>query len=113
MLLNNIKKIASQYFELGSWLLALLYLSLIDPTATDHVQLCIFKWFGFSWCPGCGLGHSVSWLLHGHLQQSWDHHPLGIFALPVLIHRIYILLKNIFNPYNPHPHAHRSQQHHS
>lgn len=107
MHLSTFKKIASQYFEISCWLGALLYLALIDPAASDHFQLCVFKWLGFSFCPGCGLGHSVSWLLHGNLVMSWQEHPLGIFALLVLIHRIYILLKNNFNPHKHSPHAHR------
>jgi hypothetical protein len=107
--LKKIKQIASQYFELGSWLLALLYLYSIDPAANGHLQLCVFKWLGFSSCPGCGLGHAISWLLHGQLHRSWQEHPFGVVALPVLIHRIYILLKNNSNLI---AHAQRSQQHH-
>jgi hypothetical protein len=95
--LIKVKTIATQYFELGCWLGALLYLALIDPAASDHFQLCVFKWLGFSFCPGCGLGHAVSWLLHGNIRQSLEEHPLGIFALLILIHRICILLKNNFN----------------
>ena len=96
-MLTKIKTIAIQYFELSCWLGALLYLALIDPAANDHFQLCVFKWLGFSFCPGCGLGHAVSWLLHGNFHLSWEEHPLGIFALLILIHRIFILLKNNFN----------------
>jgi hypothetical protein len=48
---------------------------------------------GFNWCPGCGLGRSLSHLLHGELRQSIQMHWFGIPALLVLLYRIFILSK--------------------
>lgn len=92
----RIKKILLPYFELCTWITGLLFLALMNPAETHHFSICIFKWIGLSFCPGCGLGHSVSWLFHGNLAQSLQAHPLGIFALAVLLFRIYTLIKNNF-----------------
>jgi len=82
------------YFELIFWVLALASLALMDPLAEAHFSLCIFKWLGFSFCPGCGLGHSITWLFHGNVQESFKAHPMGIFALPVIVFRIFALAKS-------------------
>lgn len=80
--------------ELIFWLIALLGLAFTNP-ADAHFTLCPIKNLGFSFCPGCGLGHAISYLLHGDIKQSIEHHPLGIFALIVIIQRIFSLIKNI------------------
>ena len=74
------------------WSGGLLLLGCMNPTAEQHFSLCVFKWMGFSFCPGCGLGHSISWLFRGQVMQSFQTHPLGIFALAILLHRIYMLI---------------------
>ncbi|MFI5251790.1 MAG: DUF2752 domain-containing protein [Bacteroidota bacterium] len=79
--------------EAWIWLLALLYMGLMNPTADSHFSLCLFKNLGFKYCPGCGLGHSISFLLHGQFAQSFHSHPLGIAAVPILIHRIITLIR--------------------
>jgi hypothetical protein len=94
---KTFKKYFTGYFELSAWVAALTWLACIDPAAEAHFSLCVFKWAGFSFCPGCGLGHSVSWLFHGDVQRSFQAHPLGIFAVAVLLYRIYSLVKNHFN----------------
>ena len=91
-----IKKSFFSYFELSVWVGGLLWLALMNPAAEVHFSLCIFKWIGLSFCPGCGLGHSISWLFHGKLQQSLNAHPLGIFAVVVLLFRIFTLIKISF-----------------
>ena len=71
----------------------LIYLAFMNPSET-HFSLCPMKNLGFSFCPGCGLGHSISYLFHGQIQKSFHHHPLGIFALGVILMRILKLIKN-------------------
>ena len=78
--------------ELWAWAGGLVVLACIDP-AQAHYSLCPFKALGFRYCPGCGLGHAISYLLHGQLKASWQAHPLGIPALAILLHRIFILLR--------------------
>lgn len=70
------------------WLAGLLYLAAIHPTAELHASFCPFRTLGIGWCPGCGLGRSVSFLLHGNVQQSIHAHPLGVFGVLVLTYRI-------------------------
>jgi Protein of unknown function (DUF2752) len=94
--LLHIKKILLPYFELCTWIAGLFLLAIMNPAGTPHFSLCLFKWAGLSFCPGCGLGHSISWLFHGNLTQSLQAHPLGIFALAVLLLRIFTLIKNNF-----------------
>jgi len=84
------------YFELAVWTVGLLCLAFMNPSATTHFSLCFFKWMGLSFCPGCGLGHSISWLFHGDIKQSLQAHPLGIFAVIILVRRIAFLIKNQF-----------------
>lgn len=72
------------------WVAALLALGFSDPGGT-HYSLCVFRWLGWEHCPGCGLGHSIAFLLRGDLASSFHSHPLGPFALAILLHRIGVL----------------------
>jgi hypothetical protein len=80
------------------WIAALLLLAAFEPSA-DHFTICPFHHLGFSFCPGCGLGKSISYLLQGDVNHSLTAHPLGFFALGVLIYRIYQLIKNNHKSY--------------
>jgi len=83
-----------RYFEIAVWITALITLALMNPAADRHFSLCAFKWMGFEFCPGCGLGHSITWLFRGEFMKSFNEHPLGLVALAVLLHRIFTLIKN-------------------
>ncbi len=74
------------------WIAALLYLALINPYEKEHLNLCLFHHLGIDFCLGCGLGRSISMILHGDLSASFNIHPLGFFALFVLSYRIVSLL---------------------
>jgi len=65
----------------------------MSPGTEPHLSLCIFKFLGITFCPGCGLGHSISYLFHGNIQASFSSHPLGIFAVIIILFRIYKLLQ--------------------
>lgn len=85
-------------FETVIWITGLLYLAFISSLDQTHFTICPIKNLGFEFCPGCGLGHSITQLFHGNFVQSFHTHPLGFFALIIIIHRIYTLLKtNIIN----------------
>ncbi|MFH1733659.1 MAG: DUF2752 domain-containing protein [bacterium] len=79
------------HIELIIWPAALLFLAFSDPAAESHFSLCIFRLFGWETCPGCGLGHAISYLLHGDVAASWQAHPLGIAAFIILSARIITL----------------------
>jgi len=75
------------------WTAALIFLALIEPAESTHYTLCPFSAMGIDFCLGCGLGRSVSYILHGDFITSLGVHPLGIFALIVLTTRIISLIK--------------------
>ncbi|MCU0469569.1 MAG: DUF2752 domain-containing protein [Arcicella sp.] len=78
--------------ELLFWISGLIWLAVMNPSES-HFTLCPIKNLGLSFCPGCGLGHSISYLFHGEIQESLHHHPLGIFALIVIFYRIFQLTR--------------------
>ncbi|MGQ1888960.1 DUF2752 domain-containing protein [Thermophagus sp. OGC60D27] len=86
-------KFQRKHLEAFIWLGAIIALALTDPTE-DHMSLCPLKNAGFQHCPGCGLGHSISWLFKGQIAASFHSHPLGIPAIIILLTRSYNLLKN-------------------
>ncbi|MDP4291669.1 MAG: DUF2752 domain-containing protein [Bacteroidota bacterium] len=83
-ILNSLRKID---LELVIWLTALVMLALTNPTE-HHWTLCPLSNLGFKYCPGCGLGRSISYLFRGDISASFHMHPLGIFALGIISYRI-------------------------
>ena len=75
------------------WITALIFLALLEPAESTHFTLCPFSAMGIDFCPGCGLGRSVSYILHGEIATSLMVHPLGIFALIILTTRVISLIK--------------------
>ena len=75
------------HFELLVWPLALLALYFMGTGES----LCLLKRAGISWCPGCGLGHSVHHLLHGEWKAALQSHWLGPFAVAMLGYRTWQL----------------------
>ena len=70
---------------------ALVWLFFMQP-GEPGASLCFFRWLGISWCPGCGLGHSIHYALHAQFSASVQQHILGIPAILVMLHRIRQLL---------------------
>ncbi|MBI5326407.1 MAG: DUF2752 domain-containing protein [Ignavibacteriae bacterium] len=85
-----------KYFntELFFWVIALVYLSLLNVETHQYFSFCPFHILGLDWCPGCGLGRSISFLLHGSIYQSFQTHWLGPFAFSIILIRIYQLIRN-------------------
>jgi len=81
-----------KYFELTFWVTALIALGVSHPTQATHFTLCPLKLMGITWCPGCGLGHSIAFLLHGDLRNSFHAHWLGVPALIIILYRIFDLI---------------------
>lgn len=76
-----------RHLEAFIWIAALIALAFSNPLDTCY-SLCPLHNLGFNWCPGCGLGHSISWLFRGEFLHSIHTHPLGIPALIIIIIRI-------------------------
>src|SRR5688500_7049188 len=79
--------------EAALWCAGLLILALMDVRHETHFTICPFYHLGFDFCPGCGLGRSISYFFHGEIILSLKSHPLGIFAVIVLSLRIINLSK--------------------
>ena len=87
------KKFKSFPIELVFWLAALFFLAVSDPTEHEFT-LCPLANLGLeAWCPGCGLGRSISALLHGSFTQSFQQHWFGAPALVIIVYRTGQLLK--------------------
>jgi hypothetical protein len=54
----------------------------------------LFDALGVSFCPGCGLGHSIAWLARGDLAASFQAHPLGLPAVGLVGYRIVDLVRH-------------------
>ncbi|HEY0679452.1 MAG TPA: DUF2752 domain-containing protein [Chitinophagaceae bacterium] len=93
----------SYYPEIAIWTVALIIPAFIVPGPETHFSFCLFKHLGLTWCPGCGLGESIALLYRGELAASLSVHPLGIFAVIILLNRIAVLLnKQILTKPNQH-----------
>ena len=82
--------------ELIFWMSALLLLGsagLTSDSAASHLTLCPLANLGFDWCPGCGIGRSIAYLLQGELMKSLQNHWFGLPALLIICYRIYTLMK--------------------
>ncbi|WP_018630828.1 DUF2752 domain-containing protein [Niabella aurantiaca] len=79
----NLRSLMLKYGEAVTWGVALILLFFMNTTGT--FSLCPFKAIGISWCPGCGIGHSIHHTLHLHFRAAWQEHMLGIPATAVLI----------------------------
>lgn len=80
-------------FEAILWVAGFIALAFYDPYGTSHFSICPLYNLGFEFCPGCGLGKSISFLFHGELNESLSAHPLGVFAVIILTYRIFELSK--------------------
>jgi hypothetical protein len=87
----RLKKALNAHFELVFWLTAMLALAVSNPTQAAHFELCPLKLMGISYCPGCGLGHSISFIFHGRITDSWHAHWLGMPAIVLIFNRILFL----------------------
>jgi len=84
-------KFIKNNFELIFWIAAVIALAAANPATASQYTLCPLKLMGITWCPGCGIGHAISWLLHGNISRSWQAHWLGVPALIIIAYRIFNL----------------------
>jgi hypothetical protein len=78
------------------WLSGLVLLACMNPSDDSHLSLCPLKNLGMAWCPGCGLGHSISYFFHGNILMSLKCHVLGIPTVFILTARSFSLLRKSF-----------------
>lgn len=80
----------SKNFELIFWIGGLVYLAILPEQ--NHFSFCPLKNAGFQFCPGCGIGNSISLIFHLKIFESFNAHPLGLFALIIITFRIIQLI---------------------
>ena len=97
------------YLEITFWSFALLWLAFL-PMGEGHFTLCPIGALGFTWCPGCGLGHAIHELFHGNWAASWQHHPFALPAVLILLHRIYTLITQTKTQYHVRKAKHTAPQ---
>jgi hypothetical protein len=78
------------------WLAALAALALMDPSSGNGISICPLHNLGITWCPGCGLGRSVSLFLRGDIPGSFRAHILGMPAAAILVCRAASMLKDAY-----------------
>lgn len=92
---NKLKEVWSLIgFEALVWISGLAYLIFIHSPGGAHFTICPLSNLGFEFCPGCGLGNSISYIFKGDFVASFHSHPLGIFALLIITLRIITIIKN-------------------
>jgi hypothetical protein len=69
------------------WLTALTCLFFLNPSE-DGTSLCLFRFVGINWCPGCGIGHAIHFALHGQFFESIKEHWLGIPATAAILYQM-------------------------
>ncbi|MCL5021399.1 MAG: DUF2752 domain-containing protein [Bacteroidetes bacterium] len=74
------------------WIAAFVYFAIHNPYVQAGFTICPLENLGFHYCPGCGLGRAVSFLLHGDITRSIHTHILGIPATIILLSRTFSLL---------------------
>ncbi|PUZ26653.1 hypothetical protein DCM91_09615 [Chitinophaga costaii] len=62
--------------ELIIWPLALAGLAFMHPEHA-YPSICPLKWLGLTWCPGCGLGRSVSFSASRPSNRSLANTQIG------------------------------------
>jgi len=83
--------------ELICWVTGLTLLAVAEPqghSKVQHFTFCPLANLGLDWCPGCGLGRSITQLFHGNLEESFHQHWLGLPALLIICFRIVKLGRN-------------------
>lgn len=90
MQIENLKRLTF-FKEPIIWLLALIVLYFIYPVSSGDFSFCIFHLMGWENCWGCGIGKSMSCVMHGEIKESFNYHYLGIFTFPLLASRVAIL----------------------
>lgn len=84
------------HFEWIALLSGLILVAILDPFS-QVASICPIDRMGFDFCPGCGLGRSVAFAARGELAASLQSHPLGLFAIVVIIARIGAIFRRNYN----------------
>jgi hypothetical protein len=96
--MQALRSFFNNYFEILAFGTGLLLLALMNPENATGPGFCILERMGASFCPGDGLGHSISYIFRGEFHNAMEANILGPFALIVLSGRIlHLSIKNHHN----------------
>jgi len=95
-LFRSFKKLFFLHFEWLALATGLILLALMDPL-TQAQTLCPIERLGFEYCPGEGLGRSVSHAFRGDFEASFYSHPAGIAAILIITGRIFAIFHRNLN----------------
>ncbi|RAJ34278.1 uncharacterized protein DUF2752 [Pedobacter cryoconitis] len=91
VMLNSLGRLP---LELVFWVTGIVLLAIAEPQGHNqvhHFTFCPLANLGLDWCPGCGMGRSITQLFHGNLEESFHQHWLGIPAVVIIGLRIITL----------------------
>lgn len=90
--MKTVQKFIKNYFEIIVFTTGLLLLAMMNPETANGPGFCILEQLGVSFCPGDGLGHSISYIFRGNFSNALQANILGPFALTILSGRILHLI---------------------
>lgn len=61
------------------------------------ISFCFFEFIGIEFCPGEGLGHSISYTFRGEFSSALEAHLAGPAAVIILSFRIIYVWHNLYN----------------
>lgn len=96
MVQSKIKYLFRNYFEILAFSFGLFLLAIMDPGSTTGPDLCLFEQLGISFCPGDGLGHSISYTFRGDFSNALKANMLGPLTIIILSSRIVHLTSKKF-----------------
>ncbi len=99
---SHMRSYTSYYLEMFIWSFSLIFLAFINPELSGVFSICPLHHLGFEYCPGCGLGRSVSYFLHLNVAASVQTHILGIPATIIIVHRLIVLITRRTRQYHSH-----------
>ena len=73
----------------------LILLAVMSPENAG-TSLCFFETIGISFCPGEGLGHSISYTFRGNFSSAFQAHLAGPAAVIILTGRIIYIWQNLY-----------------
>lgn len=88
-------KTINRHSEWIVFLTGLILMAFLDPYSYSK-SLCLIDYFGFSYCPGEGLGHSIALFFRGNISSSLEANLMGPFVVLGLSTRIILIWKNLF-----------------
>lgn len=85
---SMIQHIFKNYFEIIAFSAALVALALMNPEAAGGETYCLFEQLGITFCPGEGLGHSISYTFRGEISNALGANVLGPLSIAIIGWRI-------------------------